>query len=43
MENKLKRVKFACGGGNVKLSNNDALNQIVIFWVAKRNNEVLII
>lgn len=29
MENKLKRAKFACGGGNVKLSNNDALNQIV--------------
>lgn len=29
MENKIKRVKFACGGGNVKLSNNDALNQIV--------------
>lgn len=28
-EKKLKNVRFACGGGNVKLSTNEALNRIV--------------
>lgn len=28
-EKKFKNVRFACGGGNVKMSNNEALNAIV--------------
>lgn len=29
IEKRFKKVRFGCGGGNVKLSNNEALNLIV--------------